>query len=104
MRLVKKPLINVLNEHLIDYPTPTTINYMSSFGFLLELSCTDTTAGVLGAHLTSLLLLLLLAPAGALGEQVPPTEVLSGPIVWPAEIVGTTEASFYEWVLLLQSI
>ena len=34
MRLVKKPLINVLNEHLIDYPTPTTINYRWSFGFL----------------------------------------------------------------------
>jgi len=28
MRLIKKPLLNVLNEHLIDYPTPTTINYM----------------------------------------------------------------------------
>lgn len=34
MRLVKKPLLNVLNEHLIDYPTPSTINYMWSFGFL----------------------------------------------------------------------
>ena len=34
MRLLKKPIITVLNEHLIDYPTPTTINYMWSFGFL----------------------------------------------------------------------
>ena len=34
MRLVKKPLLIVLNEHLIDYPTPSTINYMWSFGFL----------------------------------------------------------------------
>lgn len=34
MRIVKKPLLNVLNEHLIDYPTPSTINYLWSFGFL----------------------------------------------------------------------
>jgi ubiquinol-cytochrome c reductase cytochrome b subunit len=34
MRFFKKPLINIFNEHLVDYPTPTTINYMWSFGFL----------------------------------------------------------------------
>lgn len=33
-----------------------------------------------------------------------PTEALGGPIAWPAEIVGPTEGSFYEWILLLQSI
>lgn len=34
MKISKKPILNILNEHLIDYPSPTTINYMWSFGFL----------------------------------------------------------------------
>ena len=34
MKITKKPILNILNEHLIDYPSPTTINYMWSFGFL----------------------------------------------------------------------
>jgi ubiquinol-cytochrome c reductase cytochrome b subunit len=32
MRLLKKPLVNVLNNHLIDYPTPVNISYWWGFG------------------------------------------------------------------------
>nr|YP_009684864.1 apocytochrome b [Gloiopeltis furcata]BBK20777.1 apocytochrome b [Gloiopeltis furcata] len=34
MRLVKRPLISTINNHLIDYPTPINIHYAWSFGFL----------------------------------------------------------------------
>jgi ubiquinol-cytochrome c reductase cytochrome b subunit len=34
MRFVKKPLIDTLNNHLIDYPTPTNLSYFWSYGFL----------------------------------------------------------------------
>jgi len=34
MRLLRKPLISILNEHLIDYPTPSNISYFWSFGSL----------------------------------------------------------------------
>lgn len=34
MRLIKKTIINILNEHLIEYPTPSTLSYIWSFGFL----------------------------------------------------------------------
>jgi len=37
MRLVKKPLVNVLDEHLIDYTTPTTINHVWSSAIFLTL-------------------------------------------------------------------
>nr|BDN85842.1 apocytochrome b [Microheliella maris] len=31
-RLLKKPLINIVTNHLIDYPTPANINYWWNFG------------------------------------------------------------------------
>nr|AMN87275.1 apocytochrome b [Pyropia endiviifolia] len=34
MRLIKKPLFNIVNNHLIDYPTPVNIHYAWNFGFL----------------------------------------------------------------------
>jgi quinol-cytochrome oxidoreductase complex cytochrome b subunit len=32
MRLINIPLLSILNDHLIDYPTPININYMWGFG------------------------------------------------------------------------
>jgi ubiquinol-cytochrome c reductase cytochrome b subunit len=34
MRLLYTPLIYILNNHLIDYPTPTNLNYNWGFGFV----------------------------------------------------------------------
>nr|QKZ95175.1 apocytochrome b [Pyropia pulchra] len=34
MRLIKKPFFNLVNNHLIDYPTPINIHYAWNFGFL----------------------------------------------------------------------
>ena len=34
MRLLKRPLISTINDHLIDYPTPINIHYAWNFGFL----------------------------------------------------------------------
>nr|YP_010199742.1 apocytochrome b [Gracilaria isabellana]UAD89700.1 apocytochrome b [Gracilaria isabellana] len=34
MRLLKRPLISIVNNHLIDYPTPINIHYAWNFGFL----------------------------------------------------------------------
>lgn len=34
MRVIKYPLINIFNNHLINYPTPININYAWNFGFL----------------------------------------------------------------------
>nr|YP_010199542.1 apocytochrome b [Crassiphycus birdiae]UAD89400.1 apocytochrome b [Crassiphycus birdiae] len=34
MRLLKRPIISIVNEHLIDYPTPINIHYAWNFGFL----------------------------------------------------------------------
>lgn len=32
LRILNRPIISILNEHLIDYPTPVNINYMWNFG------------------------------------------------------------------------
>ena len=32
MRFFRKPILSTLNDHIIDYPTPTNINYFWSFG------------------------------------------------------------------------
>ena len=32
--ILKQPLLSVVNEHLVDYPTPSNLNYMWSFGSL----------------------------------------------------------------------
>lgn len=32
LRILNKPLVNILNDHLIDYPTPININYLWNFG------------------------------------------------------------------------
>ena len=32
--LLKQPLLSVVNDHLVDYPTPSNLNYMWSFGSL----------------------------------------------------------------------
>jgi ubiquinol-cytochrome c reductase cytochrome b subunit len=34
MKLLKRPLINVVTNHLIDYPTPINFNYWYNFGLL----------------------------------------------------------------------
>nr|UIR90922.1 cytochrome b [Pterocladiella sp. 6] len=34
MRLIKRPIISIANDHLIDYPTPINIHYAWNFGFL----------------------------------------------------------------------
>nr|AHX02501.1 apocytochrome b [Schimmelmannia schousboei] len=34
MRLLKRPIISTVNDHLIDYPTPINIHYAWNFGFL----------------------------------------------------------------------
>nr|YP_009511948.1 apocytochrome b [Melanthalia intermedia]AXI97875.1 apocytochrome b [Melanthalia intermedia] len=38
MRLIKRPAISIINNHLIDYPTPINIHYAWSFGFLASMS------------------------------------------------------------------
>jgi ubiquinol-cytochrome c reductase cytochrome b subunit len=32
LRILDRPIINILNDHLIDYPTPININYLWNFG------------------------------------------------------------------------
>jgi len=32
LRILNRPIINVFNDHLIDYPTPININYLWNFG------------------------------------------------------------------------
>ena len=32
LRILNRPIINVFNDHLIDYPTPVNINYLWNFG------------------------------------------------------------------------
>ena len=32
MRFFRKPILSTINDHIIDYPTPTNINYFWSFG------------------------------------------------------------------------
>nr|YP_009402608.1 apocytochrome b [Sheathia arcuata]ARX95748.1 apocytochrome b [Sheathia arcuata] len=34
MRILKRPLMSTINNHLIDYPTPINIHYAWNFGFL----------------------------------------------------------------------
>nr|YP_009515597.1 apocytochrome b [Sirodotia delicatula]AVK39593.1 apocytochrome b [Sirodotia delicatula] len=34
MRVLKRPVISLVNDHLIDYPTPINIHYAWNFGFL----------------------------------------------------------------------
>lgn len=34
MRFLKRPLVSIVNDHLIDYPTPINIHYAWNFGFL----------------------------------------------------------------------
>jgi len=31
LRILNRPIINLLNDHLIDYPTPVNINYLWNF-------------------------------------------------------------------------
>ena len=38
LSIVKQPALSVINDHLIDYPTPSNLNYMWSFGSLAGLS------------------------------------------------------------------
>nr|YP_009541975.1 cytochrome b [Synarthrophyton chejuense]AYR06645.1 cytochrome b [Synarthrophyton chejuense] len=37
MQLLKKPFINIVNNHLINYPTPINIHYAWNFGFLASM-------------------------------------------------------------------
>nr|YP_010835000.1 apocytochrome b [Cryptomonas gyropyrenoidosa]WFQ82675.1 apocytochrome b [Cryptomonas gyropyrenoidosa] len=34
LRILNRPIINILNDHLVDYPTPANINYLWNFGSL----------------------------------------------------------------------
>jgi ubiquinol-cytochrome c reductase cytochrome b subunit len=34
MRIFKRPIISMVNDHLIDYPTPINVHYAWNFGFL----------------------------------------------------------------------
>jgi quinol-cytochrome oxidoreductase complex cytochrome b subunit len=34
LRILDRPIINILNDHLIEYPTPININYLWNFGFM----------------------------------------------------------------------
>jgi quinol-cytochrome oxidoreductase complex cytochrome b subunit len=34
LRILNRPIINIINDHLIDYPTPVNINYLWNFGFM----------------------------------------------------------------------
>lgn len=38
MRLIKIPLISIINDHIVDYPTPINISYFWGFGSLAGLS------------------------------------------------------------------
>ena len=38
LSILKQPLFSTINDHLIDYPTPSNLNYMWSFGSLAGLS------------------------------------------------------------------
>ena len=38
LSIVKQPLLSVLNQHLIAYPTPSNLNYFWGFGSLAGLS------------------------------------------------------------------
>ena len=37
LSIIKQPLFSTINDHLIDYPTPSNLNYMWSFGSLAGL-------------------------------------------------------------------
>ena len=37
LSILKQPALSVINDHLIDYPTPSNLNYMWSFGSLAGL-------------------------------------------------------------------
>nr|BBH10674.1 apocytochrome b [Palmaria palmata] len=37
MQILKQPLLSVVNDHLVDYPTPINIHYAWSFGFLASM-------------------------------------------------------------------
>nr|YP_008994186.1 apocytochrome b [Gracilariopsis chorda]AGO19238.1 apocytochrome b [Gracilariopsis chorda]UAD89900.1 apocytochrome b [Gracilariopsis chorda] len=37
MRLLKRPILSIVNNHLIDYPTPINIHYAWNFGFLASI-------------------------------------------------------------------
>nr|YP_009541983.1 cytochrome b [Neogoniolithon spectabile]AYR06653.1 cytochrome b [Neogoniolithon spectabile] len=37
MQLLKKPLISIANDHLINYPTPINVHYAWNFGFLASM-------------------------------------------------------------------
>jgi ubiquinol-cytochrome c reductase cytochrome b subunit len=37
LRILNRPIINIINDHLIDYPTPLNINYMWNFGSMAGL-------------------------------------------------------------------
>ena len=54
MRLLKRPLINVVNSHLIDYPTPVNLSYFWGFGSLsgLTLAVQLVTGILLAMHYT----------------------------------------------------
>lgn len=37
MRLIRIPLVSIINDHIVDYPTPINISYFWGFGSLAGL-------------------------------------------------------------------
>jgi len=54
LRVLNRPIINLLNDHLIDYPTPLNINYLWNFGSMagIFLSVQIVTGIFLAMHYT----------------------------------------------------
>jgi ubiquinol-cytochrome c reductase cytochrome b subunit len=55
MRIINIPLISILNSHIIDYPTPSNINYFWDLGALagLCLGIQILTGVLLAMHYTA---------------------------------------------------
>ena len=34
LSIIKQPILSVLNAHIVDYPSPSNLNYFWSFGVL----------------------------------------------------------------------
>jgi ubiquinol-cytochrome c reductase cytochrome b subunit len=54
LTLKKQPIVQIINDHLIDYPTPSNISYFWNFGFLsgMCLSVQIMTGIILAMHYT----------------------------------------------------
>jgi ubiquinol-cytochrome c reductase cytochrome b subunit len=55
LNLKRQPIAQIINDHLIDYPTPSNLSYFWNFGFLagLCLGIQIVTGIVLAMHYTA---------------------------------------------------